>query len=107
MSNHVPGGFVTEDVTFKNARRQSDILKEVESEQIIDNEVEAPISLTPEQLIDYYLKCIQSTGDQSKRRIFAQTIKWIVELQETKKKLKQYKLKEMRESAGTELPEDL
>jgi len=100
MSNtHVRGGIRNEDITFRNARRQCEILKEVPPEMIVDTEVQVPVSLTPEQVTRYFLECIKNTQEQDKRRIYAQTIKWISELQEVKSELKVLKAKGLIDSA--------
>lgn len=80
-------GFKVEDVTFRGARLQSEILKEIEPEDIPEEEVKAPVSLTPEQVKAFYVSKIAVARDSNEKRVYAQTIKWIDELLETKKKL--------------------
>ena len=80
-------GFKVEDITFKHARKQSEILKEIEQEEPEEKEVKAPVSLTPEQVKDFYKKKIEVAKDSNEKRVYSQTIKWIDELAETKKKL--------------------
>ena len=80
-------GFKVEDITFKHARKQSEILKEIEQEEPEEQEVKAPVSLTPEQVKDFYKKKIEVAKDSNEKRVYSQTIKWIDELAETKKKL--------------------
>lgn len=81
-------GFRTEDITFKHARLQSEILKEM-GEEVVENtdDVKAPVSLTPEQVKGFYQSKIAVSRDSNEKRLYSQTIKWIDELAETKKKL--------------------
>ena len=88
-------GFRTEDITFRNARLQSAILDEMEKEEIPEEEVKAPVSLTPEQVKQFYLSKIVVARDSNEKRVYAQTIKWIDELAETKKKLFALEAKEV------------
>ena len=80
-------GFRTEDITFRGARKQSAILDEIEREDTTEVDVQAPVSLTPEQVKDFYKKKIEVARDSNEKRLYSQTIKWIDELAETKKKL--------------------
>lgn len=90
-------GFRTEDITFRNARLQSAILDEMEHEEVPESEVKAPVSLTPEQVKIFYLAKIASAKDSNEKRVYAQTIRWIDELLETKKKLFALEAKEVSE----------
>ena len=101
-------GFRVEDITFKKARRQSEIDKEngVVTPQNED-EVEAPKSVTPEQLINYYEQCIEVTEDLQKKRVFSTTIRMIRELLEARTKLVAYRQKELREVVNEETPNDI
>lgn len=81
-------GFRVEDITFKNARQQSEILKEMGEEVIEDvDNIKAPVSLTPEQVKNFYQSKIAVAKDSNEKRLYSQTIVWIDELLETKKKL--------------------
>lgn len=80
-------GFRVEDITFKGARKQSAILDEIEPVEIQEEEVKAPVSLTPEQVKQFYINKIAVARDSNEKRVYAQTISWIDELLETKKKL--------------------
>lgn len=80
-------GFKVEDITFKHARRQSEIVNEIEPEEYEENDVKAPVSLTPEQVKDFYKKKIEVARDSNEKRVYSQTIKWIDELLGVKKKL--------------------
>lgn len=88
-------GFRTEDITFRNARLQSAILDEMEKEEIPEEEVKAPVSLTPEQVKMFYVSKIAVARDSNEKRVYAQTIRWIDELSETKKKLFALEAKEV------------
>ena len=88
-------GFRTEDITFKHARRQSEILNEIEQEEVTEETVKAPVSLTPEQVKMFYVSKIAVARDSNEKRVYAQTIKWIDELLETKKKLFALEAKEV------------
>lgn len=102
------GGFTVEDITFKHARRQNEIDKELGVEEETLQEIEVPISLTPEQVIDYYEQLISTTEETSKKVVFARTIRWIKELQRVKAELTLYKLKEQREEdARDTTPNDI
>lgn len=79
--------FRVEDITFKHARKQCEIDNEIEHEEVEQEEVKAPVSLTPEQVKSFYMLKIATAKDSNEKRLYAQTIKWIDELLETKKKL--------------------
>ena len=91
-------GFRTEDITFRNARLQSAILDEMEREEFPEEDVKAPVSLTPEQVKQFYMTKITVARDSNEKRVYAQTIKWIDELLETKKKLFALESKEVVEN---------
>lgn len=80
-------GFRVEDITFKGARKQSQIDNEIEHTEVEQEDVKAPISLTPEQVKMFYTQKIAVAKDSNEKRVYSQTIKWIDELLETKKKL--------------------
>lgn len=91
-------GFKVEDITFRNARRQSEILKEIEQEDGENtDDVKAPVSLTPEQVKAFYMLKIANAKDSNEKRVYAQTIRWIDELLETKRKLLALEAKEASE----------
>lgn len=92
-------GFRVEDITFKHARQQSEILKEIEHEEGVETpSVQAPVSLTPEQVKAFYMLKITATTDSNEKRVYAQTIRWIDELLDTKKKLFALEAKEVVEN---------
>ena len=81
-------GFRVEDITFRNARQQSEILREMGEEVIEDGDnIKAPVSLTPEQVKSFFQSKIAVAKDSNEKRLYSQTIVWIDELLETKKKL--------------------
>lgn len=91
-------GFKVEDITFRHARRQCEIENEIESVEVQEEYVKAPISLTPEQVKDFYTKKIAVSMDSNEKRVYSQTIKWIDELLETKKKLFSLEAKQVVEN---------
>lgn len=99
MKNNVTttkNGFRVEDVTFRGARRQCEIDNEIEREDGDEtSDVQAPVSLTPEQVKDFYMLKIVNSKDSNEKRVYAQTIRWIDDLLETKKKLFALEAKEV------------
>lgn len=91
-------GFRVEDITFRGARKQCEIDNEIEREEIVEEDVKAPVSLTPEQVKDFYKQKINKSKDSNEKRVYAQTIKWIDDLLETKKKLFSLESKEVIEN---------
>ena len=91
-------GFRVEDITFKNARRQCEIDNEVEKSEETEDSIQAPVSLTPEQVKSFYMLKIASAKDSNEKRVYAQTIRWIDELLDTKKKLFAFEAKEVKEN---------
>ena len=91
-------GFRVEDITFKNARRQCEIDNEVEKREETEDFIQAPVSLTPEQVKSFYMLKIASAKDSNEKRVYAQTIRWIDELLDTKKKLFALEAKEVKEN---------
>lgn len=103
-------GFRVEDVTFKNARRQSEILNEIDEQVEESGTVKAPVSLTPEQVKLFYKNKINNTYDSNEKRLYSQTISWIDELLETKKKLFALENKEVvvnDDGTGASIEEEL
>lgn len=90
--------FRVEDITFKHARKQCEIDNEIEHKEVEQEEVKAPVSLTPEQVKSFYMLKIATAKDSNEKRLYAQTIKWIDELLETKKKLFTLESREMVEN---------
>lgn len=102
MTTAMGKNFRSEDITFKNMRKQSEIENEVEYEEEPEEEIKAPVSLTPEQVIDFYKTKITKANDSNEKRLYSQTIKWIKELQSTKKELLALREKEISRSAEEE-----
>ena len=90
-------GFRVEDITFKNARRQCEIDNETDNSEEVEVSIQAPVSLTPEQVKSFYMLKIASAKDSNEKRVYAQTIRWIDELLSTKKKLFALESKEVGE----------
>ena len=91
--------FRVEDITFKHARKQSEIDKELDqNNDIPEDDVKAPVSLTPEQVVSFYEQKIAVAKDSNEKRVYSQTIKWIYELLDTKKKLFALESKEVKEN---------
>lgn len=96
--------FRTEDVTFRHARRQSEIDNEIEHEEEPEQVVKPPVSLTPEQVMDFYKAKIAKTSDSNEKRVYSQTIIWIKDLLATKKALLALREKAIaREEEGKDL----
>ena len=91
-------GFRVEDITFKNARRQCEIDNEVENSEETEDSIQAPVSLTPEQVKSFYMLKIASAKEYNEKRVYAQTFRWIDELLDTKKKLFAFEAKEVKEN---------
>ena len=91
-------GFRVEDITFKNARRQCEIDNETDNSEEVEVSIQAPVSLTPEQVKSFYMLKIASAKDSNEKRVYAQTIRWIDELLDTKKKLFAFEAKEVKEN---------
>ena len=81
-------GFRVEDITFRHARKQSQILDELPQEQIESgNTAQVPVSMTPEQVISYFESIVDTTRDAHEKKLYTTVIKWIEELFELRKKL--------------------
>lgn len=83
-------GFRVEDVTFKNARKQSEIRKEIEAERPDSvphsQDIKAPVSLTPEQVKNFLTQKIERASDSNEKRLYSQCICWIDKLFDIEKK---------------------
>ena len=67
------------------------------------------MSLTPEQVIEFYKAKISNTSDSNEKRVYSQTITWIKDLLTTKKELLAIREKEIargEEDKDTEEIED-
>lgn len=100
-------GFRVEDVTFHNARRQSEIENEIEQPEEEERVVKAPVSLTPEQVKSFYKEKIAVARDSNEKRVYSQTIVWVDELFKLRKKVVELEeklaLKEEVESDSEEI----
>ena len=65
----------SEDITFRHARRQSEIENEIEREEEPEVEVKAPVSVTPEQVIEFYKRKIAVSRDSNEKQfmVFIET----------------------------------
>lgn len=83
MPNNITttGNIKVEDITFKHARRQSEIEKEIEDYREENNRViQVPISMTPEQLLKFYTESLNSTQDHNLKRVYRHTIMCLEDL---------------------------
>lgn len=97
-----------EDITFRGARKQSEIDKELGLEpEESTKAITTPVSLTPEQVKSFYFNLIKNTQDNNEKKVYAQTIKWIDELQTAKSELIKYQMKELREKESADTPDDI
>lgn len=91
------GNIRVEDITFRGARQQKKVIEEI-AERHGDTtdstgSVTVPMSLTPEAVKTFYAEKIVETRDVNEKKIYTQTIRWIDECIETKKKLVALELK--------------
>lgn len=80
-------GFRVEDITFKGMRKQSEIENEIPQNEGKVSEVNVPVSLTPEQVKAFYEDKTAHTRDMKEKRVYEQTIRWIDDMLEYRKKL--------------------
>lgn len=90
-------GFKVEDITFKNARRQSEISL-AEENNSDTSDVVAPTSLTPEQVKSFFIQMIATAKDSNVKRVYSQTIKWVDELFELKRKIALMESREVKDA---------
>ena len=93
MSN----GFKVIDITFRNARSQSEILKELGEEELKEKGVSIPVSRTPEQIINFYRDKIENTQNVLEKDVYRTTIFFIEEFQRIRKELIAKESKEIKE----------
>ena len=90
--------FRKEDITYKKARRQSEIADELDKGEIVGEvNVEVPTSSTPEQLIAFYKDMSKSAKTKAEKNIYSQTAKMIQRMQTLEQELVQYKAKPVPE----------
>ena len=92
MSKKYLGIFTPENISFQNARKQSKVAEEIAEERgITEEEIGVPVSVTPESVIRYLEEKSVSSQSEQERRVFSQSAKWIEELFELKREVKQLK----------------
>lgn len=93
------GNIRVEDVTFRKARNQSAVLKELAERRGRNNPSEAnvstPVSLTPESVKSFFKSKIEATSDIAEKRVYMQTVRWIDDMLAFRKELTALKLKEV------------
>lgn len=87
-------GFRVEDITFRHARMQDEIKNEIDIPDNKEVEIKPPVSLTPEQVKDFYKTKISLSQDSNEKRVYSQTIKWIDSMLSLRKRVLEYELKE-------------
>lgn len=100
MTTAYGGNFPVQDITFKHARRQSEVAREIAEERGEDlspEGVPVPVSLTPEQ-VKKFLTARCEVVSSNERRVYQQAIRWIDELLETRKKLILLESKQVRDN---------
>lgn len=83
-------GFRVSDVTLKNPRRQSEVAREIAAERgqdVSGTSVIAPVSLTPESVKTFYERQIEASVNDNEKKVYTQTILWIDELFNLRKKV--------------------
>ncbi len=86
--------FRVEDITFKGARRQSEILKEMGETPKETAVSGVPVSMTPEQVKQFYLSRAEETDNMRERALYHLTVKWIDDMLFYKKRVTEYELRE-------------
>ena len=97
-------GFRVQDITFKDARRQSAIDEELgnNTEEYSDGDIPVPVSFTPEQVINFLNAKGDSTQNMNERKLYKQISAWVDELFKLKKKVTQLEQKvTLLETLGT------
>lgn len=92
----VKNGFRVEDITFHGGRNQAEILNEIEETQIDRGEIIVPISHTPEQIKTFFESKKNEAISFNEKAVYDQTIKWIDECLELRKKVVALELKQKR-----------
>ena len=82
-------GFRVDDITFRGGRKQSAIIDELglNEEYSESGDVVVPVSLTPEQVINFLNGKSENTHNMNERRLYQQLVKWVGELFDLKKKV--------------------
>lgn len=103
MTTAYGGHFPVHDITFKNARRQSEVAREIAEERgdnTTPDGVTVPVSLTPEQ-VKKFLTAKCEVVEPNERRVYQQAIRWIDELLDTRKKLTALEMKQVKDNTDT------
>lgn len=96
-------GFRVEDITFRGARKQSEIDKEKPSDTSNTGSSVIPVSLTPEQVIQFYNRKISETHNSREQEVYNKTIQWISDCESLRKKVASLEIKlEVKERISTE-----
>lgn len=98
-----------EDITFKNARRQSEIINEMGDEDCESScaGAQVPVSLTPEQVIRF-LSDKSRSSSREEARVYSRLIEWVSELQSLRSENVLLKLRiEKLENLAPKEPEDI
>lgn len=103
------GMFRVQDVSLKNPRRQSEVAKEIARERgVTETEVpQAPVSLTPESVKSYYTKMMGLALNDTERKTYEVTIKWIDELFSLRKEVVALRAKLPKEVEGRDDGSDI
>lgn len=108
MSITTTGNIRVQDVTFKKARRQCEIEKELGIEAEKKESVEIPNSFTVEQMITYCQNVINLTTETRTKVYYGQMIRYLRELEELRKYKMQKEREVEKELAGRDnIPDDI
>ncbi len=104
MTTVFEGRFKAQDITFKNPRMQSEVARELAEESgqtITQSGIQVPVSLTPEQVINFYQQKISETRGTNECRVYEHTVHLIKDLLETRKKLITLEMKQPNDNEDT------
>ena len=100
--------FRVQDITFKGARKQSEILNEIEVEEKEKQVVQAPTSCTPEQVKTYLSDLAKVSEDNAQKRVLLSACKMIEELMRSKDELRYLRNKvETLTALDDDTPDDI
>lgn len=101
-------GIRVEDISFKDARKQSEILKEMDTPvQVDSDDTPIPVSMTPEQVNKYLTSKQESTNNQSEKKFLGDLISLLYSLFEDRKKLVALELQEDKRRANAEISDEI
>ena len=95
MTTAMGKNFRVENITYKHARKQSEIENEGESEEEPGQDEKPNVALKHEKVMEVYKAKIANTSDSNEKRVYSQTITWIKDLLTTKKELLAIREKEI------------